>query len=176
MSQSNKSRACFAGKYRLREHLEGFLFFFSSMVSLPKVQQLFGIGQNCSYKALLELAEKSKVSRSRDISAQEQATFFLHVCVGTLKSESHYGLIIVWRGCALHRFPVICFLVWFQLVTAIFMGWVCFHYQPVSLSFFFITFIVGETCGEELFSCLHKHTDTQNASLPVLICIGLAET
>lgn len=85
-------------------------FFFSSIVSLPKVQQLFGIGQNCSYKALQELAKKSKVSHSRDISAQEQATFFLSVCVGTLKSESHYGLIIVWRGCALHRFPVICLL------------------------------------------------------------------
>lgn len=90
--------------------------FFSSMVSLPKVQQLFGIGQNCSYKALLELAKKSKVSHSRDISTQEQATFFLYVCVGTLKSESHYGLIIVWRGCAPHRFPVTCFLVWSNLL------------------------------------------------------------
>lgn len=142
VSQSNKSHACFAGKYRLREHLEDF---FSSMVSLPKVQQLFGIGQNCSYKALLELAKKSKVSRSRDISAQEQATFFLYVCVGTLKSESYYGLIIVWRGSALHRFPVIFFLVWSDLLLPYLWAGCVFISQ--CLSFFFITFY----CSRDLW-------------------------
>ncbi len=141
-------------------------------------------GLNCSYKATLELAKPSEMFGAPEIFVHKRATF-LRMCVGTLGSENHWSLMIVYCGSVILRFSV-TFRCLVRLIAAIFMDCVCFYCQQVS--FFFSPLLSPPNMSplwlHTLSSCFpvgtlwHTHFTHMHLRYPhycfltVLICTG----